>query len=140
MGRWLAVATFALAGCSVSATRSPDDFPADPLDRVQSRGGAVIFEVRTAPTQPPSRGATSVEYRITDEHDRPIDGLNVEVVAWMPEMAHGASARPQVVAEGDGRYVVDEVDLYMPGRWELRTSFFAGGAIDDDAVVSLQIP
>ena len=59
---------------------------------------------------------------------------------WLsrPEMAHGSSVHPTVTDEEAGRYVAHDVELYMPGRWELRSSF--AGPVEDDAIVVLQIP
>ena len=64
----------------------------------------------------------SVEYRITNADGQPVDGLVLSVVPWMPDMGHGASIEPMVSAVGGGRYVISNVELFMPGRWELRTS------------------
>lgn len=119
-------------------------FPEAPLTTFASESGALDVEVRTAPDQPPARGVVSVEYRITGKDGKPVDGLGVTVVPWMPQMAHGASVKPSVAAMGGGRYVISEVELFMPGTWELRTTFGQGtGAQDpgqDRATLSLQIP
>jgi predicted small secreted protein len=128
-----------LAGCSGDMGSGSDvTFPAAPLAVMATEGGALHVEVRTAPDQPPSRGVVSVEYTITDEDGAPRDGLRIEVVPWMPDMGHGASVHPVVTAKGAGRYVVSDVELFMPGRWELRTSIT--GAAEDRATPAFQIP
>ena len=112
-------------------------FPADPLTTLKSDHGALAFEVRTAPQQPPARGLSTVEIVATDGAGKPVDGLVLAVQPWMPEMGHGASTKPSIEAKGDGHYVVSHVACVMPGRWELRTSI--AGAVNDSATVTFQI-
>ncbi len=112
-------------------------FPAEPLTTLKSDHGALSLEVRTAPKQPPARGLITVELVATDPAGKPVDGLDLAVQPWMPEMGHGASTKPSIEAKGDGHYVVSHVACAMPGRWELRTSI--AGAVQDSAIVTLQI-
>ena len=69
-----------------------------------------------------------------------MDGLDVVVVPWMPVMGHGASVKPNV-AHGDapGTYVVEGLQLFMPGTWEIRTTL-TRGATPEHAAPSFQIP
>jgi hypothetical protein len=68
----------------------------------------------------------------------PLDGVDVAAVPWMPAMGHGASVTPTVTAAGRGAYVLHDVDCFMPGSWELRTTF--SGKVDDRATITLDIP
>ena len=43
----------------------------------------------------------------------------VRVDAWMPEHRHGMNYRPDVRAQGAGRYRAEGLMLHMAGRWEL---------------------
>jgi hypothetical protein len=132
-----ALAALAL-GCSADpGSDAPATFPAEPFATLASETGALTIEVRTAPEQPPTRGLASVEYRITEANMKPAEGLTLSVVPWMPNMGHGASITPSVAAEGDGRYVVSDVELFMPGKWELRTTI--SGADDDSAMPTFEI-
>ena len=125
-------------GCGEDpASGSSNSFPAAALTTLQSGSGAYTIEVRTAPDQPPGREVLSVEYRVTGKDGQPVDGLSVTVLPWMPEMGHGASITPAVTAKGGGRYVVSDVELFMPGKWELRTTL---GPTSDSATPAFQIP
>lgn len=135
--------SLALLGCSVDtgAAAGGDPaltFPAQPLATVASEEDGLSIEVRTAPAQPPTRGLTTVELVVTDANGKPVDGLDLSMQPWMPQMGHGASTKPTIEAMGGGHYVVSNVALFMPGRWELRTSI--GGARNDRATVDVQIP
>jgi hypothetical protein len=113
-------------------------FPADAYFTMTSQSGALNVEVRTSP-QPPERGTNAIELTVTDASDgKPHDGLTVAVKPWMPAMNHGSSAIPVVTAAGNGKYVVTEVYLFMPGHWELQTSFT--GAVTDYVVPAVDIP
>jgi hypothetical protein len=90
-----------------------------------SDSGMLAVEVRTAP-QPPVRGTDTVELTITSATDgSPVDGLDLEVQPWMPAMNHGTSATPIVTPKGDGKYLVTQLYLFMPGLWQLRTTLSA---------------
>jgi len=138
----LALGVFAL-GCTGESSGDSGGgggaavFPAAPLATVVTQGGAFHVEVRTAPEQPPKRGLITVEYVVTDNAGKPVDGLELGVQPWMPEMGHGASTKPSIEAKGEGHYVLSNVAFFMPGRWELRTSI--AGAMNDSATVGFQI-
>jgi hypothetical protein len=56
----------------------------------------------------------------------------------MPAMGHGTSVIPIIEEDSPGTYVVRDVDFFMPGTWELRTSIF--GPATAYAAPSFQIP
>ncbi len=130
---------FVLFACSSS--KSIDEsagFPADPLTSVPSDTGALRVAVRTAPAQPPQHGTCTVELTVTDAIGASKDGLSLDAVPWMPAMGHGAPTTPQVEAKGAGKYVVKNVDFFMPGDWELRLTF--SGAVSDHAAPKITVP
>jgi YtkA-like len=140
----LALFLFPLAGLHVAgcggepAAAASDAFPVEPYATVTSAHGGLALAVRTGPTQPPERGLVDVEITARDASSRPVSGLRVSVVPWMPAMGHGAATAVAVEPRDGGRYVARGIGLFMAGRWELRTSF--EGAVHDDATIPLQIP
>jgi hypothetical protein len=134
----LALAGAPSLGCGGEPGVASASFPAEALTTLTTQGGALQVEVRTAPDQPPGRGVIAVEYRVVGSNGMPAPGLTLGVVPWMPDMGHGASVVPSVADMGGGRYVVSDVEVFMPGKWELRTTF--AGAIQDSATPVLQIP
>jgi hypothetical protein len=130
-----------LAGCTGGLAETDDtavDFPESPLMTIPSEDGAFSIEVRTAPIQPPSRGRIDVDLTITTGDGEPRDDLALHVVPWMTDMAHGSSTLPQVTPTGDGHYTVGPIDMFMSGRWELRTEI--AGPADDRAKIVFEIP
>jgi hypothetical protein len=135
-GRLLAAVValaMALAACSSAASdgAGADTFAPTPFVTATSDGGKLRIEARSAPESQPTRGVNAVELAITDPSGAPVDGLTLDVVPWMSAMGHGASVKPTATARGQGRYVLSNVDFFMPGRWELRTAIT--GPVEDHA-------
>jgi hypothetical protein len=137
----LPVALF-LAACSSdpgAAPTGPVAFSSEPMMTETSSAGRFRIEVRTAPQQPPSRGLQTIQLVIRDVTTQaPEPGLTLDVLPWMPAMGHGAPLTPNVSEGPPGTYVVGDVDFFMPGVWELRTSI--SGPVTDHAAPSFQIP
>jgi hypothetical protein len=131
------------AGCSGRAVGSGNPetitFSSDPYMTTTSDSQLLRIDVRTSP-QPPVRGTNAMELTVTDvASGKPRDDLTIAVDPWMPAMNHGSSAIPTVTPKGGGNYVVTEVDLFMPGHWELRTSF-SSATTTDHAAPAVDIP
>ena len=94
------------------------------------------MELRTSP-QPPERGLDSAEFRIAGPTGAPVDALSLAVLPWMPDMGHGTSLTPVVTAQGGGVYLVDNLSLFMAGRWQLRTTI--SGAASGSVVPEFEI-
>jgi hypothetical protein len=139
--------SLSLLACS-SSSPPPSGFPDQPLLTVLSQSGALSVAVRTSP-EPPTRGDQSVEFTITDAATGgPRSGLTLEVVPWMPVMSHGTSVVPTVTEQSPGTYLIADVDMFMAGEWELRTTISGpgipssgdAGVASDDVTPVLQIP
>jgi len=134
--RQLIAAAALVAACGSGDAATSAGFPRDPYVVATSDSGLRV-EVRTSPTQPPPRGTCALELSISDASG-PRDGLSIAIVPWMPSHGHGASVVPSVSDAGAGKYVVSDVDLFMPGRWELRTTI--AGNVTDHVVASIDVP
>jgi hypothetical protein len=67
-----------------------------------------------------------------------VDGLDIAATPWMPVMGHGAPVMPVASADGEGKYALRNVSMYMPGLWELRTTF--SGIVMDTATPVFDVP
>lgn len=107
-------------GCSSSNEGAPNEPAAQPFATMTSDSGRLHVEFRSAP-QPLEQGENKLWLTIHDhETHAPSDGLAFTVEPWMPAHDHGSSTVPVVIAEGNGKYLVDNVVFTMPGEWELR--------------------
>jgi hypothetical protein len=105
-------------------------FGATPLTSFQVEGGPLNVALYTSP-QPPVRGDLSIRYVVTDPQGSPVNGLTLSLTPWMVTMGHGTSVTPSVRALDHGVYEFTNVYVFMPGPWELRTTFsgsVSGGA------------
>jgi hypothetical protein len=132
----LRAAALALAACS-SGSAPPPTFGQEAFLTTTGSADAVRVELRTSP-QPPSRGTIAAQLVVTDAADgTPRDGLDIAIRPWMPAMNHGAIA-PTVTPQGNGTYLVTDLDLYMPGHWQLRTNI--SGPVTDHVAPDFEIP
>ncbi len=139
---WSSLSLFAgalgLMGCAGEPAEVDGSFPDMAYTTATSASGALRLELRTLPAQPPPRGLVTVEYTVRDAEGRPRDDLEMKITPWMPAMGHGTRTSFSVEPQGEGRYVASRLGLFMPGRWELRTTI--DSPVSDSATVILQIP
>jgi hypothetical protein len=104
-------------------------------------GGGLGVSFRFAPAAAPARGVNAVEMHVVDAWGSNRDGLATGVIPWMPAMNHGAAVTPSVTALGDGRYRADNLDLFMPGRWQLRLTLTdVATNTQDSGTLEFQVP
>lgn len=140
-GKSLALVSSALlllaAGCGGSTTPTASlSFPETALTTVKGTSGLVNVAIRSSP-QPPVRGLSNFQFTVTDASGTPVDGLQIAVEPWMPQMGHGSSITPTVTDVGGGVYQVTQVYLFMAGLWQLRTTIT--GAMSDSVAPEFQI-
>jgi hypothetical protein len=126
----LAIVTCGLASCVDVGSSSGE------LAAVKSDSGSLSIVVATVSGASLDRGTNSLEFEITSA-GAGVDGLSLDVTPWMPAMGHGASVKPSVHAEGQGKYLVENVELFMPGLWQLQTTFSNG--VSDHAAPSFEV-
>ncbi|GHG67152.1 FixH family protein [Comamonas sp. JC664] len=107
------------------------------IGTTQSASGRWHLTVRSA-AAPLKRGPQRFTVRVTDATTgKPMQQGTLGVEPWMPTMGHGISERPRVTALKEGEFEVTDLDLFMPGRWELR--FTIGEAPPDTAKVAFKL-
>jgi hypothetical protein len=94
----------------------------------KSMDGTVTVTFVSAEPAPPAKGGNTFTVDITDAMGKPIDGATVAVKPFMPDHGHGASVTPTVSPRSQaGRYDVTNVELFMPGIWEITFTITATG-------------
>jgi len=134
-----------ILSCGSSNKTTASDFPSAPLGNTTSQSGLLLLVYRTAPDQPPTRGLSQVKINVTEViTGNTVDGLNWTIVPMMPSMGHGSPSVPAVTPLGLGAYVASNVDLFMPGGWDLditidRATDGGVAPINDQATISLDV-
>lgn len=139
--------SFFISICSVALTltacQSSDEssagFPAKAYASLSTDAAHLRVEVRTAPSQPPALGASSIELRVHDAAGESRDGLTLKVSAWMPAHGHGAHGTPVITPLGDGIYRVESLAMTMAGTWQLRIEMTGEGGFIDHATTDLEV-
>ena len=128
-----------LAACSGGGSGDPGPVAAEAAVTVTSDSGSYRISVHSAPDAQPTRGVNTLQMIVTRAGDgAPAVGLELQVVLWMPAMGHGASVKPSVHAEAaPGVFTVTNVNLFMPGLWEIRTTI--GGSASDHVTPTFEI-
>jgi hypothetical protein len=81
---------------------------------------------------PPARNDNVWTVEIRNDQNVATADLTLDVKPWMPDHGHGAKVDPVVTAgASDGVYVLDPINLWMPGYWEVTINIADGqGALD----------
>ena len=79
---------------------------------------------------PPEKGSNVWTIDVADDQGKPVEGATIKLELFMPEHGHAATITPTVKA-GDkaGRYVVSDIELFMPGIWENTFTITPAGGI-----------
>lgn len=139
--RWALVVATMLTGCGKKNTVAPTTSSTGQVGcnddkRVQAYasgmrvdGAAYTFELTEADPAPPARGGNVWKVRLLDHDKNPVTGAQITVRPYMPDHGHGASAVPNIAADGD-TYIISNLDLFMPGVWELTLKQTGAGTGD----------
>ncbi|MBC8072853.1 MAG: FixH family protein [Deltaproteobacteria bacterium] len=85
------------------------------------QGARVQVAFVDAMPAPPSRGDNTWRLAFTDAAGVALEDLAIEVEPYMPDHMHGSSIEAQVSASDvAGEYVIEPVNLFMPGLWQVR--------------------
>jgi hypothetical protein len=85
-----------------------------------STTGGYTLALESATPSPPAKGVNSWVITVKDASGAPVDGLSITATPWMPDHRHGSSIVPTIAPTGAaGRYSIGELDLIMPGIWQV---------------------
>lgn len=128
------------SGGSTSASGCADD------PRVQaysvgleatSASGAIAVRFLDADPAPPAKGDNVWRIAIEDASGARVDDATLSFDATMPDHGHSSTVAPAVTFEGDGEYVLDPVNLFMPGVWEITLDVAPPGGTVESVKVGL---
>lgn len=79
-------------------------------------------------------GDNAAEVIIHDDNDKDVWGADIKIEPWMPVHNHGLPDDVAVVEKGRGIYLMENLNLPMDGRWELRIEVSKNGRIDSGVI------
>ncbi|HWB81287.1 MAG TPA: FixH family protein [Nannocystaceae bacterium] len=80
---------------------------------------------------PPERGDNTWRVAIT-QAGAPLSDVEVEVEPYMPDHMHGTSIEAHVTAaDAPGEYVIEPVNMFMPGLWQVQLYMTLPDGSDD---------
>jgi YtkA-like len=121
------------------ATETRADQLVSGMEKVGERG-EVSFRLVTMTPSPPKRPDNAWVIHL-ERGGVPLDGAAVGVKLFMPDHNHGTGVKPVISAAGTaGDYKIDQLNLWMPGLWELTVDATPAGGSKDQAVFRACIP
>ncbi len=135
MGKYLAFCLgcmfLVLSLCIVSHARAGDDYSRHYSSRHHSATDKGLFQVTLIVHDVDLNvGMNSFDILVLDKDRREVEGAEVTIMPWMPDMGHGVETNAAVSYKGDGVYHVDDLEANMPGHWEFRVWIKTGKAED----------
>lgn len=110
----------AAGGTPSICASDPRGEPYHPGLSAKAMDGAISVRFVDANPAPPTRGNNTFTIILTDKSGAPIDGADIQTKTWMPDHGHGSSIDPTARADKTpGGYVIDPVNLFMPGIWQI---------------------
>jgi hypothetical protein len=141
----LALATASLFACTGPAPASGGG----PIDLTSDQGKIKIV-LSAVPEGPMNAGDDAVQIALTDpKTGQSVENEQIELVPFMPTMGHGTDVIPLCQEmgqeqgqemgqeQGKGHYLCTNVNLYMPGEWQLRFKFVT--PVSDSAAPNLEV-
>ena len=118
---------------TTTATCSNDPRVTPYADNMKFKGSALSVEILTADPSPPGLQLNTWTFQVLDAQNNPVTGATITLQPYMPDHGHGPSVVPVVTASGS-TYTVSNVDLFMPGVWQM-TFGITNGGVKDQAVI-----
>jgi hypothetical protein len=141
-----ALSLAAITACSgdddvVEPSDCADEPRADTFAAGMSKTGeaGIEFVLAAAAPTPPAKNDNTWTLRVLDS-GAGMNDLVLDVVPFMPDHGHGTPIVAETVSEeAGGIYVVEPVNLWMPGLWETTVSAFDDAGLVDNVVFSFCI-
>lgn len=112
-------------------TRCEEETRDDPFHLGIERQGEVMRMTFTdAEPSTPVRGLNKWTLAVADG-EAPVVGAGLSVRAWMPDHGHGSPQPVGIMEVGEGEYVLDPVNLFMAGYWEITITAEAEDVMDE---------
>ena len=103
---------------------------------LEKQGAATRVVFTDAEPAQPVRGLNAWTIAVSELNEAPLVGAELSVRAWMPDHGHGSPQPVGIMEMGDGEYLLDPVNLFMAGYWEI-TITAESEAVTDETMFPL---
>ena len=93
----------------------------------EGESSAAKLTVLSASPEEPVRGLNNWRVMLSDLEDNALTGCEITLTPYMPDHGHGVATTPTVTEGEAGQYQIDQIELIMPGLWEMRFEISCGG-------------
>ena len=101
--------------------------------------GTLSIRVDGSDPSPPDLNQNDWTLTVLDTAGSPLDGCTVEVDPWMPDHGHGSDSVVGSATGEAGQYLLEAIDLIMPGFWSVDVQADCGAAGSDHAAFPICI-
>lgn len=99
-----------------------------------SDSGALMVELVETSPAPPQRFDNAWTVLITDAEGTPVETADVAAKPFMPDHGHPSPTAVEVENLGGGKYLLDPINLFMPGLWRVKIDVLPEAATDPDPI------
>ena len=135
---------FALSGCGDEHDHSDHDHSDhDHHDMGDATGmcsgesaltaGELSFTLVSDPSMMPLNSLFSLTVSVSDADGNPVEGT-LTFDATMPDHGHGMNVQPTVSSSVAGDYLIEGINLHMPGSWKLDFRIDVDGSVTEATV------
>ena len=97
-------------------------------------GESLTVTIADAEPSLPVRGDNAWTLTITDAGGAAMEGMLFTIAPWMPDHGHGSPVEPTTLALGEGQYLLNRLNLFMAGYWEITLGLSDGQGTEDEVV------
>ncbi len=102
--------------------------------------GTITFKLMSTSPSPPKRPDNDWLMHL-EKDGAPLDSATVAVRLFMPDHGHGTGVKPAISAAGTpGDYKLDQLNLWMPGLWEVTVEATPTAGTKDLTIFRVCIP
>ena len=98
-----------------------------------SMSGSFTVELTDANPAPPALGTNAWKLRIKDANGNDVAGATVNISLYMPKHAHSQPGTVGDDKKGGGFYDITDLNLVMPGLFDITVEFTLPGGMTDSA-------
>ena len=95
--------------------------------------GDLTFTLVSDPSMMPLNSLFSLAVTVSDTNGDEVEGA-LTFDATMPDHGHGMNVQPTVSSSAAGEYLIEGINLHMPGTWKLDFSLDVDGTVTEATV------